>query len=157
MKRSTIKRYFKLFISLLFAASLSQMPHYMELYLHVLKGALLEAEKNVNALEKRAAHSRKSLMEYIRKHINSKDDDFKNTGRAMLLQIKRYKAYKKAIDSMDMAPLWERPFVFIKNFDYSIAMVIDFKPVLPINREGLVYFLAGFLIGFILIPPMFKF
>ena len=60
MKRSA-KRYFKLFISLLFSVSLSQMPHYMDLYLHVLKGALLESGKNIEALERRAVASKKKV------------------------------------------------------------------------------------------------
>ena len=155
--KKLIRRYLKLGVSILFALSLSQMPRYIELYLHVLRGALLEVERSIEILEKQASYSNKSLAEYIRKHLNSDDTDFRNTGLAILSQLKRRREYKSSIGSLQSAAAWNKPFIFIKNFDYSIARSVDFKPALSITEESLIYILASFLLCLIFIPPVFKF
>ncbi|MEQ8369722.1 MAG: DUF2937 family protein [Alphaproteobacteria bacterium] len=57
---------------------------------------------------------------------------------AMMLRVEGLTA---AMDGLDQAGPWQRPFVFIQNLDWSIAAgtASDFTPALPLDTTSLVY------------------
>ncbi len=138
--------------SVLGAIGLAQFPAYIQQYYQRLGGHVDEAARNV-ALFREAAHeSGRTLEEYIQRFLNETDPDFVRQGEIMQQIVERYETLLAALTALESANLFTRPFVFLYHMHTDIAWnaLRVFQPGVPTTLEGLVYALAGILLGLLI-------
>ncbi len=143
-----IFRFLKILFILSIGFLLHQLPQYNNLYVHVLKGVFYEAKKTVLEHRKAAIQSKKSLREYVSKHLNHSDSDFQNTGKTMIRQIQRHQKYVKLLKKLKEAHPLVRHLLLLYHYEYAILQQVDFKPGLLFTHVGGFYSIFGCLIGF---------
>ena len=60
----------------------------------------MKQKKTFLEYQKTAIESKKSLREYVAKHLNHPDADFQKTGKTMIHQIERYQKYVKLLKNL---------------------------------------------------------
>lgn len=122
-----------------------QLPEFIQQYLQRLGGRLDEARRQVAEFEAVARSSNLTLFQFIDRA--SRNDDFAvaKLGGVMRGSVERVNELSAAEDALRAASLWEKPFVFFRHLDPSIASAtLDvYRPAVPTTMEGAVYALAG--------------
>ena len=136
-------------LALIGALVLSQGPVFMLAYTHVLSGHVAELKWQMDAMQKVAAQSGKSLDQFVQKFVMSQDTDFHLQGQLMQGIIERWNNFSDSLIALQQATVWSRPFQFIRHFDWNIARSTygSYEIGLTLNLEGIVYALVGFLLG----------
>jgi Protein of unknown function (DUF2937) len=140
----------------------SQAPLYMQQYTQQLSGHVAELNIQVDAMKKTAQQADKTLEQFIQKFLASGDADFRMQGELMQGMIERWNHLTEGLLAMQSTGLWQRPYVFAKYFNWDIAASTfqHYKIGIPLTIEGLIYALAGMLLGyafFLLIRQFFRF
>ncbi|WP_068469554.1 DUF2937 family protein [Candidatus Protochlamydia phocaeensis] len=128
----------------------SQIPEFMQQYTQRLAGHVEELRHLLDGLRQIALHSNKSLEQYIQKFSASPDPDFARQGEFMQTMLQRWEELNQALLNLVQSPMWERPYVFMRDLNYPIAKATlhAFQPGLNLTIEGLCYTGIGLLIGF---------
>lgn len=140
----------------------SQIPQFMQQYASRLSGHVAELQLLIDQLRKVAAHSNKSLEEYIQKFLSSSDGDFAYQGKFMQGMVVRWEELNNALTHLAQSSAWTRPLVFVKDLQSDIAhsTLTSFQPGINLSLEGLCYAGIGCLLGWAfyqLISKGFKF
>lgn len=142
------------------AALFSQWPLYMQEYQQRLSGHVDELRYQLDALQKIAHQSDKTLQEYIAKFITSGDSDFAKQGAFIKAMQHRYTKLSDALHQLQDATVFSKPFLFLNHLDLEVgrAALYNFTPGLLLTLEGLCYIAAGMAIGFALclLPRLFR-
>lgn len=138
------------------AVTFAQVPQLIQQYIDVLAGALMEAGRQYEAIRIHAAATGKTVNEFIEKHLNSSDPDFRGSGKIFQATVERYEELQSAYKALIDVPLWQKPFSFITHYDSSIMQAVVFEPGLPLNTEGLVYAVTGAVVGFLFYNTILK-
>jgi hypothetical protein len=131
--------------ALLFA----QMPMFIMQYNQQLAGRAAELRLQLDAIQRIAAESGKTLPEYISKFIASKDVDFSNQGHLINQMAERFKFLVHSEQNLSSASPLVKPFVFMQQLDWEVVNSTwqHFQFGIPFNFEGLSYGLLGLLVG----------
>ncbi|RXK53179.1 DUF2937 family protein [Oleiharenicola lentus] len=130
------------------AVLFSQGPEFMQQYLQRLGGHLDEARRQLATFQKTADQAGLTLDQFISQTAANADSAVAKLGGVMSDSVDRVASLQSAHDALLSAALWERPFVFVRQLDPSIARATAgvYQPAVPTTAEGLVYALAGMLI-----------
>jgi hypothetical protein len=125
----------------------SQFPEFMQQYLQRLGGHLGEARRQLQQFQQAATQSGLTLDRLIGQTSANADPSVAKLGGVMTAAIARVDTLETAQSAIQHASLWNRPFVFLRYLDPSIAQATwtIFKPAVPTTVEGFVYALAGML------------
>lgn len=128
----------------------SQIPEFFQQYTQRLAGHVAELSYQVDGLKKIASISGKTLDQYIHKFMINSDPDFVRQGEFMDGILIRWQELNQALFKLTQASIWEHPFVFLKEMDYSIARSTyqSFQPGLNLSTEGFLYACLGILAGY---------
>jgi hypothetical protein len=131
------------------AVGLSQFPQFYGQYMQRLGGHLDEARGAYEQYVKAAADAGLSIEDYILEHLNSTSEVFRSSGRVIENLVIRFYELEQSYNALEGANIYNRWFVFLKEVDWSIAAGTwdSFVPGVPTTIEGLVYALAGLLVG----------
>lgn len=131
------------------AVALSQAPLFMQQYVHQMAGHVAELHRQVTAMQQVAVQTGKTLDSFILKFVASSDPDFQAQGKLMQAMFARWQSLSDGLSSLQHAALWERPVLFLRYMDASVAQDTwySFSPGLPFTFEGLLYAAVGVLIG----------
>lgn len=129
----------------------SQIPAFMQQYIQRLSGHVDELQHVIRHLEFAAAHSGKTLEQYIQKFLSSVDIDFIHQGEFMQKTLVRWEELNLTLYHLTHSSLWVRPYLFLKELQYDIAQSVlaSFQSSLNLNPEGLCYAGTGMLIGWL--------
>jgi hypothetical protein len=135
-----------------FAVVFAQLPMFIAQYIQRLGGHLDELTRIILQYREAAKGSGKTLEQYISTHLDSGITDFINTGKIMESNLARFDSLTQALESLRGAGAVQKPFIFLKNIDLSIAKgtLQDFTPGVPVNIEGAIYALCGLITGMII-------
>ena len=131
------------------AVLFSQAPEFMQQYLQRLGGHLAEARRQLAQFEELARQAgRSSLQELVAQYAANADPAVTGMGRLMSETETRVGALSAAEEALRDASVWERPFVFLRQFDWEIARGTAgvFKPAVPTTLEGILYALFGVIV-----------
>jgi hypothetical protein len=127
----------------------SQIPQFMQQYSQRLAGHVDELQHLLDNLRQLAAHSDKTLEQYIQKFVTNADPDFARQGHFMQHLMGRWQELEHALYHLTHSSIWARPYVFLKELQADIAQatLFSFQPGISLNLEGLCYAGGGVLIG----------
>ncbi len=137
----------------------SQIPQFMQQYSQRLAGHVAELRQLIDQLTRVAAHSNKSLEEYIQKFLVSNDADFSHQGHFMQGMVNRWEELNGALLHLTQSSAWTRPLVFMKDLQTDIAhsTFASFQPGINFTAEGLCYAGIGSLMGWAVYQLVSKF
>lgn len=142
---SFLKNFTDKIIAVLFAVLFCQFPAIYNQYFNVLSGALLEAQKTYDDIQKQAQENNLSLQEFIGRYLKNADEVFQGGGKVMQNSVERYINYRSAYQDFKDGSAIEKPYIFIKNFSSEIWGAMDYQASVPFNLEGLFYAILGIL------------
>lgn len=143
-------------VSVIGAVIFSQLPQMIMQYKRVLEGALAEAAKNILVARSKAHELGLSLKEFINAHLRNSDPVFQKSGEVYEQALLRHDNYQTALQALNDAGIWTRPFVFLKHVDGVLFSNMQFEPGLPLTVEGAVYALFGILCALALYHGVLK-
>lgn len=128
----------------------SQIPLFMQQYRHQLTGHVAELYFQVGLMQQAAQRSGKTLEQYIQKFIQSSDADFIYQGEIMSAMVTRLQALSDGLVAMNHASVLTRPLEFLRHYQGDIVKSTfeTFEMGIPFTYEGLVYALAGIVVGY---------
>lgn len=140
-----LDRIFTLSFALLFA----QFPQFYEQYLHQLRGHLGELNYQASIIEQSARIAQKSTPELIGKFLSSTDGDFQRQGALMQGILDRLQFFSQAINSLQSANGFLKPFFFIRYADSIVIAdtTLHFRWGFVFTMESLGYLVIGMLLG----------
>lgn len=126
-----------------------QAPLFIRQYMQQLSGHTEELRIQVQAMQKAATHSGKTLAQYIQKFIESGDVDYAHQGEIMLSLVERWHNFSETLAALQNSSVFSRPFLFLSNLNWDIFKSTwhNFAFGLPFNLEGIVYAAAGIIFG----------
>lgn len=129
-----------------------QLPLFMQQYRLQLTGHVAELKLQVTAMQQRAQMTGKTLEQFIQKFQNSSDADFAHQGQIMTNMVDRMHDLSDGLFALDHASVLSRPFQFLAHFHYDIvrSTMRTFEMGITFTLEGLVYALAGMIIGYLI-------
>jgi hypothetical protein len=91
------------------------------------------------------------LNEYIQKFIQNGDSDFVKQGEFMQYMLQRWQELNHTLENLVQSSSFLRPFIFLKEMDYSIAQetFYFYQPGINLTWVGGSYTALGVLIGFV--------
>lgn len=133
------------------AALLSQFPAFHQQYVQRIGGTLDEVNRQVEALDARAADQGMKRFDYIRRFLNSTDASVRSEGVYLENLLARQIRIRESIDRLRQAPASMQLPVLVQYLDTETAegVMDDFKPALNLTTAGLIYAGAGFGAGFL--------
>jgi hypothetical protein len=133
------------------ALIMSQAPLFIQYYTQQLAGRVAELEWQMQSMREVATLSGKNLDEYVQKFLISTDQDFKLQGQFMAGVINRWHEFTESLHALQHATVWTKPFIFLQKMDWSIAHSTyeSYKVGLTLNLEGLMFTLAGLILGYL--------
>lgn len=134
------------------AIILMQLPMFIDQYSMRLSGHVEELNYQVNKMEYYASLSKKTLEQYIRKFILSKDADFSAQGKIMEEMRNREKKLTDSLLSLKQGNLLTRPFIFLFQSDWGIvdATFQYYQMGISFSFESIIYAIIGILLGYYL-------
>ncbi len=135
--------------SVLGAVGLAQFPQYFQQYLQRLGGHADEAKIVAWLFRDAARDAGYTIEDYITRFKNEPVPEIARQGDIMQFSIDRADQLAAAVDALQSANMFTRPFVFLAHMDTDIAMsaLRIFQPGIPTTPEGAVYAFAGILLG----------
>lgn len=136
----------------------SQAPMYMQQYQQQLIGRVAELQWQVDSMRHAADRSNRSLEQYVHKFMTSEDIDFSQQGEIMNSTVERWRSLSFSLNAFQQASIVTRPFVFVANLNYDIAIstLQHFEMGIAFTTEGLIYGLLGMFIGFLIFAIISK-
>lgn len=127
----------------------SQVPAFMQQYTQRLIGRVDELNLLMKNLQQLAFFSNKSLSAYIEKFLSNADPDFVQQGLFMQEIVTRWQHLNQALNHLQTATIWQRPFIFLQNIQNDIANSTfnSYQPGFSLTTESAIYALIGICIG----------
>ena len=150
MFSAVLKGLFDRIFAVVFAILFIQIPHIIQLYIHLLRGALAEAKRNIAGWQKAASEFGLSLDEYTKQFLNHENPVTQSAGKKIQDDLTRFNDYRAALDSIESSAVWEKPFAFVGHVDWELLNQMIFKPGMSFTLEAAIYGLIGMLFGIIL-------
>ncbi|WP_420548641.1 DUF2937 family protein [Curvivirga sp.] len=146
------RKYLYILTGLFVGAVFSQFPEFHQQYFQRLGGTLDELDRQVEALDNRAASTDLTRYNYIRHLINSKDKAAQMEGEHLTNLLRRQFDVQQAITSLENASPQMMAILVIYHLDVNTAKATAevYKPAVPLTISGATYFGIGFVIGYIL-------
>lgn len=131
------------------AVLFSQGPEFMQQYLQRLGGHLDEARRQVATFQRTAVDSGLTLERFISQTSANADPAVAKLAGVISASVERADALAAAHGALLHATLWERPFVFLRHLDSTIARstAAVYQPAVPTTLEGLIYALLGMMLA----------
>jgi hypothetical protein len=128
----------------------SQAPMFMQQYKQQLAGHVAELHIQIDAINKAALESGKTLDAFIQKFTTNADLDFMRQGEVMQNMTERYRTLLENYAALTEASAFTKPFVFISNLHNDIVQSTfkTFNFGLEFSLEGLIYALVGIFLGY---------
>ena len=128
-----------------------QIPLFFQHYAQRLGGHVAELRGQIDALQRAADGSGKTLQAYIQKFQSQADLDFAAQGHLMESMLRRYAHLDQAYNALINATILNRPLAFLQYFQPDIARqtVADFSFGLTFTTEALVYAFLGLCAGYL--------
>lgn len=138
--------------ALVCAGAMSQFPEFFQQYKQRMGGALDEVNRQVEALDARAAEINLDRFDYIRRFLNSTDSVIQGEGDAMVAVLVRQTRYAKILARFEAAPWYMQAAELVFHFETDIAenALKEFVPAVPLSLSGGAHALFGFLFGYLL-------
>ncbi len=136
-------------LSILGAVGMAQFPQFFSQYAQRLGGHLQEAQGVIRKYQLAADHLGISLEQYIDRHIAADNPVFQSSGEVMVEMLSRVETLEAAFNSLQQANPFTRWAVFLQVVDWEIAhqTLRHYTPGLPTSGEGIIYGIAGLLLG----------
>jgi len=135
------------------ALGVAQLPGFMQHYTQRLGGHVAEARLNVAGWQRIADETAGGRLETLITHyLSNGSAAVVAAGRKGAADVERAAQLERAFEALIDAPAWQRPVVFVQHLDGAIARATwrYYEPNVPFNPEGLVYAIAGLLVGWCL-------
>ena len=147
-----LKKIFLLLVAGFFAIAFSQFPEFQQQYKQRMGGTLDELNRQVIALDARAAEAGMERYDYIRHFLDNPDLVIQREGQNLSDMLGRRLRIRQAIDEMDNARGYALMITVIFHLDPQTAQatLIDYRPALPLTISGLLHGLFGFVLGYLL-------
>ena len=138
--------------ALLCAGAMSQFPEFFQQYKQRLGGTLDEINRQVEALDVRAAENDMGRYDYIRRFQANEDPIIKGEGDAMVDMLSRQVRYQDALDRFRAAPWYMQAIEVAFHLEPDIAeqTLKDFVPAVPLSVSGGAHAFFGFFFGYLL-------
>ena len=134
------------------ALVLSQAPLFIQQYRDQLIGHVQELQLQIEAMQRIAQGSQKTLGQWIEKFTSNPDVDIMQQGTLMQQMVSRGEALSSALTALDGSSFFSKPWKFLFHLDYSIfkSTLASFKMGLLLTFEGLCYALIGMGMGYLI-------
>lgn len=134
------------------ALTLSQAPTFMQDYTQQLSGHVSELRYQIEIFRSAASQSGKTLEQFIQKFKDSPDLDLAAVGSIMQEMVVRYTNLSNSYNALVQSSVFERPFVFLKYFDWDLAKLTfaDYHLGLSLTLDGFIYALIGLYLGVVI-------
>jgi hypothetical protein len=144
---------------LVLAAFFSQFPEYAQQYEQRLGGAVDELRVIVNEFELAATNFGLTRDEALARYQATGDDFIRGRGITMASIISRYEVLSTTLSQIQGATGWERFSHLPLYLDSEIGAraLENYEPAVPLTVEGIVYALAGFMVGYLFISGLVRF
>lgn len=141
----------RLFV-LIGALAFSQLPMFIQQYMHQLAGHEAELHYQVQKLEEAAQSSNLTIVDYIHKFSSHGDPDFARQGQMMQSMLDRFSSFHQSLISLEGSSYLGKPVIFMTNLNLDVAKATwqSFSFGLSFSPEGIVYAFFGGIIGFLL-------
>ena len=140
-------------VAVLGAVGGSQFPGYIQHYTQRLGGHVAEADQNIAGWQKIANDATNGDIPGLAGfYLRSTDPEVIAAGSKCAADLARAAELRGALDALQDASVWGRPFAFMRHVDPEIAdaTLQSFSPNVPLDPEGLVYAALGLALGFVL-------
>lgn len=129
-----------------------QAPLFIHQYTQQLTGREAELRLQIDAMQRAAKLSGKTLEQFVQKFLSSPDQDFALQGELMQAMTMRWHHLSEAVQAFQNSALWERPLTFIFYFhtDIAASTLQHFAFGLPLTIEGAIYAFLGIIFGYLL-------
>jgi len=153
-----LRRSLGLLGGLVLGLAASQFPEYAQQYTQRLGGAVDELRAITTGFDSAAAAAGLTRQQAIA-HYNASPDSFlKGQGGSMAATFARYDQLSAMLAEVKGDGPIDRLRHVDDYFDTDIARrtIDNFKPALPVTEEGLLYALAGLIVGYILTSALYS-
>ena len=135
------------------AAGLSQFPEFFRQYVQRLGGRFDQAAVQEERIVAAAREHGLATQDYVQRLLANTDAVARSEGHNVLAALTDAERLRTAYQALVGASPLERPFVWLRHFDDSVARATldQFVPALPLSAEGIVYAGIGMLIGLALL------
>ena len=135
------------------AGAFAQFPAFYQQYLQRLGGRLDQTRDDLQRLLADAETLGRSIEAYIQELQNAGTAAAGHAARRELERLGRADEFQTAYGALEQATPLERPFMFAKHLDPTIARdtLSGFEPAVPATAEGVCYALAGALVAMLLL------
>ena len=133
--------------------AMAQFPAFYQQYLQRLGGRLDQTRDDLQRLLTDAQTLGRSIEAYISELQASGTAAAGQAAKRELERLGRANDLETAYGALQQATPIERPFVFAKHFDPSVAQdtLNSYEPALPATAEGLCYALAGAVVAMLVL------
>jgi hypothetical protein len=130
------------------AVLFSQAPEFMQQYLQRLGGHLAEARRQLTQFEEIARQAGRTLQELTAQYATNADPAVIGMSRLIGETDTRVVLLSASEAALRDAPVWTRPFVFLRQLDWEIVRGTAgvYKPAVPTTLEGTLYALVGVIV-----------
>jgi hypothetical protein len=135
------------------AAGLSQFPEFFRQYVQRLGGRFDQAAIQEERIVAAARDHGLATQDYVQRLLANADAVARSEGHNVLAALGDAERLRGAYQALAGANPLERPFVWIRFFDDSVARATldQFVPAMPLSAEAVVYAGIGMLIGLIIL------
>lgn len=146
-----LRKYVMILGGLAGAAFLSQFPAFHQQYLQRIGGTLDEVNRQIDALDDRAAEQGLDRYGYIRRFLNNTDASVHSEGLYLENLLVRQIRIRQSIEKLREAPAAMQLPILVQYLDTETAQGVmdDFVPALNLSTTGLIYAGSGFGAGFL--------
>jgi hypothetical protein len=131
------------------AAGLSQFPEFFRQYVQRLGGRFDQAAVQEERIVAAAREHGLATQDYVQRLLGNADTVAQSEGRNVLAALTDAERLRTAYQALVGANPLERPVVWIRHLDDSVARATldQFVPAIPLSIEAVVYAGIGMLIG----------
>lgn len=140
------------------AFAFAQFPLFISQYQHQLTGREAEMRLQVDAIQRAASLSGKTLPQFIQKFTTNADLDFVRQGELMQAMVDRWYHLNDALIALQNSSTVGRPLNFLVhlNTDAFKSTLKHYSFGLPLTIEGAIYALFGIITGYLLVSGLRK-
>jgi hypothetical protein len=138
------------------AAGLSQFPEFFRQYVQRLGGRFDQAAVQEERIVAAAREHGLATQDYVQRLLANADTVAQSEGRNVLAALSDAERLRTAYQALVGASPLERPVVWVRHLDDSVARATldQFVPAIPLSIEAVVYAGIGMLIGLIILSGL---
>jgi len=138
------------------AAGLSQFPEFFRQYVQRLGGRFDQAAVQEERIVAAAREHGLATQDYVQRLLTNTDAVARSEGHNVLAALGDAERLRGAYQALVGANPLERPVVWLRHFDDSVARATldQFVPALPLSVEAIMYAGIGMVIGLIILSGL---